>query len=92
MVGSLLTCPSMNIIIEDAESLKFFTGEGKWSNKAADGKQYAGTMQAYLAAKGEPIGKFNITGYVAETKQLVSLRNGKGTGAPETQAVSPASK
>jgi len=78
---SVLTCPAMNIIIEDAESLKFFTGEGQWTKNADDGKHYAGTIQAYNAAKSEPIGKFNVTGYIAETRQLVSLRNGRGTGA-----------
>jgi hypothetical protein len=71
----------MNIIIEDAEALKFFTGDGQWSKKAAEGKRYAGTAQAYAAAKLEPIGKFNIAGYIAETKQFVTLRNGRGTGA-----------
>jgi hypothetical protein len=71
----------MNIIIEDAEALKFFTGDGRWSKNAADGKRYAETAQAYAAAKLEPIGKFNIAGYIAETKQFVTLRNGRGTGA-----------
>jgi hypothetical protein len=71
----------MNIIIEDAEALKFFTGDGQWSKKAAEGKRYAETAQAYAAAKLEPIGKFNIAGYIAETKQFVTLRNGRGTGA-----------
>jgi hypothetical protein len=71
----------MNIIIEDAEALKFFTGDGRWSKNAADGKRYAGTAQAYAAAKLEPIGKFNIAGYIAETKQLINMRQGRGTGA-----------
>lgn len=70
----------MNIIIEDAESFKFFSGEGKWTQNAVDGKHFAGTTQAFNAARIEPIGKFNITGYVAETRQLVNLRHGRGTG------------
>ncbi len=78
---SLLTCASMNIIIEDAESLKFFTGEGRWSKNAAEGKKFTETTQAYNAAKHEPIGKFNIAGYIVETRQLINFRNGRGTGA-----------
>jgi hypothetical protein len=70
----------MKIIIEDAESLKFFVGEGKWSKNAAEGKRFMATAQAFKAAKQEPIGKFNITGYIAETKQLVNLDHGRGSG------------
>ena len=69
----------MNIIIEDAESLKFFIGEGQWTKNAADGKRYAGTTQAYTAARNEPIGKFNIAGYISETKQVINIRHGHGT-------------
>ena len=71
----------MNILIEDAESLKFFTGEGLWSKTATEGKPYAGTTLAFKAAKQEPIGKFNIVGYVAETRQFITLEHGRGKGA-----------
>jgi hypothetical protein len=70
----------MNIIIEDAETLNYFTNEGGWSKDANEGKQFSGTTQAYNAARHEPIGKFNITGYVAQTHQLINLRSGRGTG------------
>jgi len=84
MRESLLTCSSMNIIIEDAETLKFFTGEGQWTANATEGRNFAGTVQAFNAARHEPIGKFNITGYVAETRQLINMRSGRGTGSPTT--------
>ena len=71
----------MNIIVEDVDSMKFFTGEGQWTRNADDDKHHAGTIQAYSAARNEPIGKFNVTGYIAGTKQLISLRNGGETGA-----------
>lgn len=71
----------MNIIIEDAETLNYFTGEGLWTRNATEGKHYAGTIQAFNAAKEEPIGKFNIAGYIAETSQLINLRSGRGRGA-----------
>jgi hypothetical protein len=83
---TVLNCRSMNIIIEDAESLKFFTGEGLWSKIAADGKHYAGTASAFKAAKQEPVGKFNIVGYITETKQFINLDHGRGKGAAEIPA------
>ena len=71
----------MNIIIEDAVSLKLFTGNGLWTKNAADGKCYAGTRFAFMAAKQEPIGKFNIVGYIPSTKQFINLDHGHGKGA-----------
>jgi len=71
----------MNILIEDAESLKFFIGEGLWSTIATEGKRYAGTALAFKAAKQEPVGKFNIVGYVTETRQFINLDHGRGKGA-----------
>jgi hypothetical protein len=76
----------MNIIIEDAESLKFFIGEGLWTKNVAEGKRYAGTALAFKAAKQEPVGKFNIVGYIGETKQFINLDHGRGKGAVEIPA------
>ena len=76
----------MNIIIEDAESFKFYGADGKWTANVADGKRYAGTNQAFKAAKLEPIGKFNITGYIPETRQFVNLEHGRGTGSEAAKA------
>ena len=76
----------MNIIIEDAESQKFFTGEGLWSKIATEGKRYAGTALAFKAAKQELVGKFNIVGYIGETKQFINLDHGRGKGAAEVPA------
>ena len=81
MLERLLTCSSMNIIIEDAETLKFFISEGQWTKNASEGKHYDGTAQAFSAARREPIGKFNIAGFVVETKQFINLRSGTGTGS-----------
>jgi hypothetical protein len=70
----------MKIIIEDSESFKFFSGEGHWTDAAGDAKPYASALHAYNVARQEPIGKFNIAGYVIQTDQLVNLRAGRGTG------------
>jgi hypothetical protein len=79
--GSVLSSRFMNIIIEDAESQKFFQGEGLWTQNVAEGKHYAGTALAFKAAKLEPVGKFNIVGYIGETRQLINLDHGRGKGA-----------
>ncbi len=72
---------TMSIIIEDATSLKFLDGGSQWTQNAADGKCYAGTRVAVKAAKQEPIGKFNIVGYIHATKQFINLDHGQGKGA-----------
>jgi hypothetical protein len=81
----------MNIMIEDAESRKFFTGEGQWAENAEAGKRYAATRAAYKAAKQELVGKFNIVGYIPSTKQFVNLDHGQGksAGVPILAAGSP---
>jgi hypothetical protein len=71
----------MIIIIEDALLSQFFTGEGLWCKDAAKGKSYTGTRLAFKAAKQEPIGKFNIVGYIRSTKQFINLDHGQGKGA-----------
>jgi hypothetical protein len=76
----------MNILIEDADSLKFFTGEGLWTKTVKDGKHYAGTAAAFKAAKLESVGKFNIVGYIGETRQFINLDHGRGKGAAEVAA------
>jgi hypothetical protein len=76
----------MNIIIEDAETLNYFTSEGRWSKNANEGKPYATASQAFAVARHEPIGKFNIAGYIVQTRQLINIRNGRGTGLLSTPA------
>lgn len=70
----------MNILIEDADSLEYFTINSIWSKNILDAKRYANTGTAFAAAKKEAIGKFNIVGYIMETKQFVNLNHGKGKG------------
>ena len=70
----------MNIIIEDAETRNYFAGEGQWTPNATEGKLYATANQAFAAARREPIGRFNIAGYIIQTRQLINIRNGRGTG------------
>jgi len=76
----------MNILIENAESLEFFTTGGIWSKSAAEGKVFRTTMTAFTAAKQEAIGKFNIVCHIPQTNQFVNLDHGKGKGAAVVSA------
>ena len=71
----------MNILIEDAEKLEYLTSNNLWTKNATDGKHFGATGTAFAAAKKELIGKFNIVGFNAETKQFINLNHGKGKGA-----------
>jgi len=73
----------MNIMIEDSESLKFFTDDGLWSKNATEGKSFKSTALAFRSAKQEPVGKFNIVGYIPTTRQFVNLDHGRGKGVVE---------
>jgi hypothetical protein len=77
---NVILCPFMNILIEDAETLEFLDGTGKWTKDATRGKCFAETPLAVQAAKQEPIGRFNIVFYSPETKQLFNLDHGRGKG------------
>ena len=70
----------MNIIIEDAETLQYLAGNGRWSKNAGDGKTFRTTEVAFQTAKNEPIGGFNIVSYIAQTRQLVNMDHGRGKG------------
>jgi hypothetical protein len=76
----------MNIMIEDSESLKFFTGEGHWTKNVSEGKIYSGIALAFRAGKQEPMGKFNVVGYIPETRQFINLDHGRGKGVSEVAA------
>ncbi len=78
----------MNILIENAETLEYFTDEGLWTKKVADGKCFGNTRTAYAAAKAEIVPAFNIVSYIPATQQFVNLSHGKGKSpvAPATAA------
>ena len=82
--ADLLMCPFMNTLIENAESLEYLTSKNQWSKNADDGKCFGHTGAAFDAAKMEPIGRFNIVGYICQTGQLVNLNHGRGKGIAET--------
>jgi hypothetical protein len=77
----------MNILIENADTHEYLTGDNLWTKIAAKGKHFLCTGAAFDVAKKAAIGKFNIVGYVAETRQLINLNQGRGRGLAEALAV-----
>jgi hypothetical protein len=70
----------MNILIEDAETLKYLTSDNHWTRNVSEGKNFGATEAAFDVAKKEPIGKFNIVFYISQTKQFVNMDHGRGKG------------
>ncbi len=77
---NLLKCASMNILIEDAEKLEYLTSNNEWTKNVAKGKDFRATGVAFDFAKKEPMGKFNIVAYIAESKQFINMDHGRGKG------------
>jgi hypothetical protein len=71
----------MKILIENADSLEYFVGEGRWTKNVAEGKCYPRTEAALKVAKHEPISGFNVVGFIPTTGQFVNLNHGRGKGA-----------
>ena len=76
----------MNILIENAEKPEYLTSDSQWNQNPSAGKAFPRTGAAFDFAKKELIGKFNIVGYIADTKQFINLHHGRGKGLPETVA------
>lgn len=83
---NLVTCPSMNILIEDAETLEYLGSNGLWTKNATKGKSFETRQVAFEAAKKEPIHKFNIVCYISQTEQFINMDHGRGKG-PVTSPV-----
>ena len=81
---TVLASRFMNILIEDAEKLEYLTSNSKWTKSISEGKSFGGTKAAFQVAKMEPIGRFNIVFYIAQTKQFINLDHGRGRGIVET--------
>jgi len=78
--GNVLASRLMNILIEDAETLEYFTSDNKWTKKVSEGKSFGATEVAFDVAKKEPIGKFNIVFYISQTEQFINMDHGRGKG------------
>ena len=76
----------MTILIEGAEKLEYLTTTGQLTKDAASGKNFFATAVAFEAAKKEPVGKFNIVFYIAQSRQIVNLDHGRGKGVETVPA------
>jgi hypothetical protein len=73
----------VNILIENPDSLEYLTVDSHWTKLPADGKRFPRTGAAFDVARKEPIGKFNIVGFIPETRQFINLNHGRGRGMAE---------
>jgi hypothetical protein len=73
----------MHILIENEETLEYLTNENDWSKNPLKGERFPDGKLAFRAAKLEAIGKFNIVGYIPETKQFINLNHGRGARKSE---------
>ena len=84
---SVIASESMNILIEDAETLQYLTSNSQWTKNASEGKDFGATETAFQAAKKEPIGRFNIVFYIPQTRQFINMDHGRGKGLAEAGPV-----
>ena len=77
---SVLAWLTVNILIEDADTLEFLAGDGKWTKIASEGKCFPATRFAFQTAKQEPISRFNIVSFIPQSGQFINLDHGRGKG------------
>jgi hypothetical protein len=77
---NLLAWLFMSILIEDAETLEYLASGGRWTKNPAHGRSFGATTAAFEIAKKEPIRKFNIVCYIAQTNQFINMDHGRGKG------------
>jgi hypothetical protein len=80
---------TLNILIENNDTLEYLTSAGQWTKNPRHGKCYPATRIAFRAAKQEAIGKFNIVCHIPETNQFINLDHGRGGGSPAAGAEIP---
>jgi len=77
----------MNILIEDAEKLEYLTSNHQWTKKPSEAKNFGATNDAMVVARQEPMGRFNIVAYFAQSDQLINMNSGRGKRAAEAGEV-----
>lgn len=77
---------TLNILIENNDTLEYLTSAGQWTKNPLNGKSYPATRLAFRAAKQEAIGKFTIVCYIPQTNQFINMDHGRGAGLPAVAA------
>jgi hypothetical protein len=80
---------TLNILIENNDTLEYLTSAGQWTKNPRHGKCYTATQIAFRAAKQEAIGKFNIVCHIPQTNQFINLDHGRGAGPEAAGAEAP---
>jgi hypothetical protein len=83
---NVLVSRFMNILIEEAETLQYLAPNNQWTRNVSEGRTFGATRTAFEVAKHEPIGKFNIVYYIAQTGQFINLDHGRGKGLANVSA------
>ena len=78
---NLLNCPSMNILIENPDTLEYLNEAGKWTKNPVEGKFFGATETAFRVARREAIGRFSIVCHIPQTNQFINLKHGRGQGS-----------
>jgi hypothetical protein len=71
---------TLNILIENNDTLEYLTSAGQWTKNPLNGKCYPATRLAFRAAKQEAIGKFTIVCHIPQTNQFINMDHGRGSG------------
>lgn len=85
--AGVLCSGRMNILIENNDTLEYLTASGRWTKNPVEARRFPATETAFLAAKQEAIGKFNIVCHIPATNQFVNLDHGRGKGMPAVEAI-----
>ena len=70
----------MNILIENTDTHEFLNAQSGWTKDPLEGKLFKNRRLAFVAARQEPIGKFNVVLHFPQTHQFVNLDHGRGKG------------
>jgi hypothetical protein len=71
----------MKILIEDAQTLEYYTAAGRWTKNAKEAATFPNSASAKHAGAKAPISKFNVVGFFSNSPQLTNLDDGVGAGA-----------
>jgi len=70
-------------VLAVSETLAYLTPTGNWTKNPRDGKSFPDVRLAFMTAKQEAIGKFNIVWHFPASGQFYNLDHGRGKGLPE---------
>jgi hypothetical protein len=70
----------MLILIENPETSELLSVTGEWTRQPATAKAFANVTAALRAGRQLPVGRFDVSGYLPDSRQFINLQHGRGTG------------